>query len=177
MNINQNRSLQIEKTRATWCFRRNNAKSLEIIVVSTFCVVRNFFVKSGKYVESRVISRHGLKPWLEAIFSGANLPEFVEPTANVTVTVGRDAVLTCIVDNLEGHKVRIDFSHCKFSDHKGIVHKYKGASINYVIYGIFVFFFLHFFLIKRPKNFESSKFRSYFSFVFNKRPKHMWFKF
>lgn len=32
-------------------------------------------------------------------------PRFAEPIPNVTVTVGRDALLACVVDNLKGFKV------------------------------------------------------------------------
>jgi hypothetical protein len=33
------------------------------------------------------------------------LPRFAEPILNVTVTIGRDALLACLVDNLRGYKV------------------------------------------------------------------------
>lgn len=32
-------------------------------------------------------------------------PKFAEPIPNVTVTVGRDALLACVVDNLQNYKV------------------------------------------------------------------------
>jgi hypothetical protein len=35
----------------------------------------------------------------------ALLPRFAEPIPNVTVTIGRDALLACVVDNLQGFKV------------------------------------------------------------------------
>ncbi|CAG9798388.1 unnamed protein product [Chironomus riparius] len=35
----------------------------------------------------------------------ANFPRFAEPIPNITVTVGRDALLACVVDNLKGYKV------------------------------------------------------------------------
>ncbi|CRK94267.1 CLUMA_CG007782, isoform A [Clunio marinus] len=34
----------------------------------------------------------------------ANFPRFAEPIPNITVTVGRDALLACVVDNLKGYK-------------------------------------------------------------------------
>jgi hypothetical protein len=37
--------------------------------------------------------------------SEALLPRFAEPIPNVTVTIGRDALLACVVDNLQGFKV------------------------------------------------------------------------
>lgn len=33
------------------------------------------------------------------------MPRFAEPIPNVTVSVGRDALLACVVDNLRGFKV------------------------------------------------------------------------
>lgn len=35
----------------------------------------------------------------------ADLPKFGEPLQNVTVPVGREAVLQCVVDNLQTYKV------------------------------------------------------------------------
>ncbi len=42
--------------------------------------------------------------------SAAFTPSFAEPVPNVTVVAGKDAVLPCIVDNLEHFKVRV--LHC-----------------------------------------------------------------
>ena len=39
--------------------------------------------------------------------SAAFTPSFAEPVPNVTVVAGKDAVLPCIVDNLEHFKVRV----------------------------------------------------------------------
>ena len=43
----------------------------------------------------------------ENLFSsvGASVPEFIYPIDNITVAAGRDAQFTCVVNNLEGHKV------------------------------------------------------------------------
>ena len=35
----------------------------------------------------------------------ASVPEFIYPIDNITVAAGRDAQFTCVVNNLEGHKV------------------------------------------------------------------------
>lgn len=43
---------------------------------------------------------------INRIFAEANFPRFAEPIPNITVTVGRDALLACVVDNLKGYKVR-----------------------------------------------------------------------
>ena len=36
-------------------------------------------------------------------------PKFAEPIPNVTVTVGRDALLACVVDNLGNYKVSSEY--------------------------------------------------------------------
>lgn len=38
-------------------------------------------------------------------FTELGLPRFAEPIPNITVTVGRDALLACVVENLKGYKV------------------------------------------------------------------------
>jgi hypothetical protein len=38
-------------------------------------------------------------------FNHEAFPRFAEPIPNVTVTVGRDALLACVVDNLRAFKV------------------------------------------------------------------------
>ena len=42
------------------------------------------------------------------VFSvGADLPKFAEPIPNVTAAIGRDALLVCLIDNLQNYKVII----------------------------------------------------------------------
>jgi hypothetical protein len=40
-------------------------------------------------------------------FPIADIPKFGAPIQNVTVPVGREAVLSCVVDNLQTYKVGI----------------------------------------------------------------------
>ena len=44
----------------------------------------------------------------------ASVPEFIYPIDNITVAAGRDAQFTCVVNNLEGHKV--GFLSSQFAD-------------------------------------------------------------
>lgn len=37
--------------------------------------------------------------------SELSFPRFAEPIPNITVTIGRDALLGCVVDNLKNYKV------------------------------------------------------------------------
>ncbi|MPC71559.1 hypothetical protein E2C01_065837 [Portunus trituberculatus] len=41
------------------------------------------------------------------------LPRFIEDVPNITVTVGRDALLPCTVEQLKGYKILLDFSRSK----------------------------------------------------------------
>ena len=47
------------------------------------------------------------KTYLKCIskIAEANFPRFAEPIPNITVTIGRDALLACVVDNLKNYKV------------------------------------------------------------------------
>lgn len=40
------------------------------------------------------------------LLGGAFQPEFAAPIANLTVPLGRDAMLTCLVEYLGGYRVR-----------------------------------------------------------------------
>lgn len=42
---------------------------------------------------------------MDFFFSFADLPKFGERLQNITVPVGRDALLICVVDNLQTYKV------------------------------------------------------------------------
>ena len=44
----------------------------------------------------------------------ASVPEFIYPIDNITVAAGRDAQFTCVVNNLEGHKVGFTFDFVTF---------------------------------------------------------------
>ncbi|CAG9579787.1 unnamed protein product [Danaus chrysippus] len=60
-------------------------------------------------------------------------PRFAEPIPNVTVTVGRDALLACVVDNLRGFKVawvRMD-TQTILSIHHNIITQNKRISLSY----------------------------------------------
>ncbi|KAH9628590.1 hypothetical protein HF086_010324 [Spodoptera exigua] len=60
-------------------------------------------------------------------------PRFAEPIPNVTVTVGRDALLACVVDNLRGFKVawvRMD-TQTILSIHHNIITQNARISLSY----------------------------------------------
>ncbi|XP_028176191.1 lachesin-like isoform X1 [Ostrinia furnacalis] len=60
-------------------------------------------------------------------------PRFVEPVPNVTVTVGRDALLACVVEDLRGYKVawvRVD-TQTILSIHHNIITQNPRISLSY----------------------------------------------
>ncbi|XP_066994719.2 lachesin-like [Anabrus simplex] len=63
----------------------------------------------------------------------AALPRFAEPIPNVTVTIGRDALLACVVDNLRGYKVawvRVD-TQTILSIHHNVITQNPRISLSY----------------------------------------------
>ncbi|KAM3967129.1 lachesin [Aphomia sociella] len=77
---------------------------------------------------------------LLVVFSGYAIPSdeslfprFVEPVPNVTVTVGRDALLACVVEDLRGYKVawvRVD-TQTILSIHHNIITQNPRISLSY----------------------------------------------
>ncbi|VEN43681.1 unnamed protein product, partial [Callosobruchus maculatus] len=60
-------------------------------------------------------------------------PRFLEPILNVTVTIGRDAVLACVVENLRGYKVawvRVD-TQTILSIHHNVITQNPRISLSY----------------------------------------------
>ncbi|KAH8238975.1 hypothetical protein KR038_011392, partial [Drosophila bunnanda] len=63
----------------------------------------------------------------------SDFPRFAEPIANVTVSVGRDALLACVVENLKGYKVawvRVD-TQTILSIHHNVISQNNRISLTY----------------------------------------------
>ncbi|XP_050313359.1 lachesin-like [Anthonomus grandis grandis] len=70
---------------------------------------------------------------LNGDFARDALPRFTEPIPNVTVTVGRDALLACVVDNLKSCKVawvRVD-TQTILSIHHNVITQNPRISVSY----------------------------------------------
>lgn len=66
-------------------------------------------------------------------FIDADMPRFAEPIANVTVSIGRDALLACVVENLKGYKVawvRVD-TQTILSIHHNVISQNNRISLTY----------------------------------------------
>ncbi|CAH1121490.1 unnamed protein product [Ceutorhynchus assimilis] len=90
-----------------------------------------FFGVFGRHV--RNIESNGISVLNGADFNQDALPRFTEPIPNVTVTVGRDALLACVVDNLRGFKVawvRVD-TQTILSIHHNVITQNPRISLSY----------------------------------------------
>lgn len=67
------------------------------------------------------------------ILADSDFPRFAEPIANVTVSVGRDALMACVVENLKGYKVawvRVD-TQTILSIHHNVISQNSRISLTY----------------------------------------------
>ncbi|XP_069688999.1 lachesin-like isoform X3 [Periplaneta americana] len=86
---------------------------------------------SGRRI--RNLETNGISTAIEEFTNEALLPRFAEPIPNVTVTIGRDALLACVVDNLRGYKVawvRVD-TQTILSIHHNVITQNPRISLSY----------------------------------------------
>ncbi|XP_048526410.1 neurotrimin isoform X2 [Dendroctonus ponderosae] len=101
-----------------------------VFVVST-AHSGGYFGAYGRHV--RNIEPNGISVLNGADSNQDSLPRFTEPVLNVTVTVGRDALLACVVDNLKGFKVawvRVD-TQTILSIHHNVITQNPRISLSY----------------------------------------------
>ncbi|XP_073823706.1 dpr-interacting protein kappa isoform X2 [Musca autumnalis] len=97
-----------------------------IILLSTVSVTATPEIPSkGKHSHSNDKSR--------ASVEDDDMPRFAEPVANVTVSLGRDALLACVVENLKNYKVawvRVD-TQTILSIHHNVIIQNNRISLTY----------------------------------------------
>ncbi|KAJ8682158.1 hypothetical protein QAD02_017950, partial [Eretmocerus hayati] len=86
------------------------------------------------HFHGKTSNHHGLRDAFGASNdSDSTLPVFTEPIHNVTVSVGRDALLSCVVDNLRYFKVawvRVD-TQTILSIHHNVITQNPRVSLSY----------------------------------------------
>jgi len=100
------------------------------LVASALCICW-IAVVSGRRI--RNLESNGIPTAIEEFANEALLPRFAEPIPNVTVTIGRDALLACVVDNLRGYKVawvRVD-TQTILSIHHNVITQNPRISLSY----------------------------------------------
>lgn len=81
----------------------------------------------------RNLESNGIPTSIEEFNNEGLFPRFAEPIPNVTVSVGRDALLACVVDNLRGYKVawvRVD-TQTILSIHHNVITQNPRISLSY----------------------------------------------
>ncbi|XP_070156424.1 neurotrimin isoform X7 [Polyergus mexicanus] len=102
--------------------------SLIRIIVSAIYVVAQVLLVRPSLVEGRQA-----RNLLPSHHHDADLPRFAEEIQNVTVSVGRDALLACVVDNLRHYKVawvRVD-TQTILSIHQNVITQNPRISLTY----------------------------------------------
>lgn len=81
-------------------------------MAETFTILIEFLLIAFKFNEPFPLSFNVLQFLCPFFFSKTelNLPRFAEPIPNITVTIGKDALLACVVDNLKSY--RVSQAHC-----------------------------------------------------------------
>ncbi|XP_025986410.1 lachesin isoform X2 [Solenopsis invicta] len=106
--------------------------SLIRIIVSAIYVVAQVFLARPTLVEGRQ-ARNLLLGQTSGHHHDSELPRFAEEIQNVTVSVGRDALLACVVDNLRHYKVawvRVD-TQTILSIHQNVITQNPRITLSY----------------------------------------------
>ncbi|XP_039152703.1 hemicentin-1 isoform X3 [Drosophila simulans] len=87
------------------------------------------------YIDSKLqdLSKHTRLDTQQTAQEDSDFPRFAEPIANVTVSVGRDALMACVVENLKGYKVawvRVD-TQTILSIHHNVISQNSRISLTY----------------------------------------------
>ncbi|XP_065356383.1 matrix-remodeling-associated protein 5 [Calliphora vicina] len=89
-------------------FSAPTAKSIETSLANATVLhfMESYSMSSRLMARFRVASKHmHMGDKSHTSLDESDMPRFAEPVANVTVSVGRDALLACVVENLKGYKV------------------------------------------------------------------------
>ncbi|XP_011701429.1 PREDICTED: lachesin isoform X4 [Wasmannia auropunctata] len=107
--------------------------SLIRIIVSAIYVVAQVLLARPSLVEGRQARNLGLPGQTSGHHHDSELPRFAEEIQNVTVSVGRDALLACVVDNLRHYKVawvRVD-TQTILSIHQNVITQNPRITLSY----------------------------------------------
>ncbi|XP_018913193.2 lachesin isoform X1 [Bemisia tabaci] len=97
------------------------------ILMSAMIIDTSAFGKKARNIETNGIGKD------EEDSNDDLMPRFAEPIPNVTVTIGRDALLVCVVENLKGFKVawvRVD-TQTILSIHHNVITQNPRVSLSY----------------------------------------------
>ncbi|EDV58651.1 hemicentin-1 [Drosophila erecta] len=109
-----------------------NARQLAITIIATAAVTM-LMTATPTLAEIPSKGKHTRLDTQQTAQEESDFPRFAEPIANVTVSVGRDALMACVVENLKGYKVawvRVD-TQTILSIHHNVISQNNRISLTY----------------------------------------------
>ncbi|XP_051858479.1 lachesin isoform X2 [Drosophila albomicans] len=107
--------------------------AIALIINAVSVVVLLMMTASPTLAEIPSKGKHSRVDTQQTAQEEADMPRFAEPIANVTVSIGRDALLACVVENLKGYKVawvRVD-TQTILSIHHNVISQNNRISLTY----------------------------------------------
>ncbi|XP_039482895.1 hemicentin-1 isoform X1 [Drosophila santomea] len=109
-----------------------NVRQLAIAIIATAAVTM-LMTATPTLAEIPSKGKHTRLDTQQTAHEDSDFPRFAEPIANVTVSVGRDALMACVVENLKGYKVawvRVD-TQTILSIHHNVISQNSRISLTY----------------------------------------------
>ncbi|XP_043641987.1 hemicentin-1 [Drosophila teissieri] len=109
-----------------------NVRQLAIKIIATAAVAM-LMTATPTLAEIPSKGKHTRLDTQQTAQEDSDFPRFAEPIANVTVSVGRDALMACVVENLKGYKVawvRVD-TQTILSIHHNVISQNSRISLTY----------------------------------------------
>ncbi|XP_037707950.1 uncharacterized protein LOC119546015 isoform X1 [Drosophila subpulchrella] len=109
-----------------------NVRQLAIAIIATAAVTM-LMTATPTLAEIPTKGKHTRLDSQQTAQDDSDFPRFAEPIANVTVSVGRDALMACVVENLKGYKVawvRVD-TQTILSIHHNVISQNSRISLTY----------------------------------------------
>ncbi|XP_016962009.1 hemicentin-1 isoform X2 [Drosophila biarmipes] len=109
-----------------------NVRQLAIAIIATAAVTM-LMTAAPTLAEIPTKGKHTRLDSQQTAQDESDFPRFAEPIANVTVSVGRDALMACVVENLKGYKVawvRVD-TQTILSIHHNVISQNSRISLTY----------------------------------------------
>ncbi|KMY90142.1 hemicentin-1 isoform X2 [Drosophila simulans] len=109
-----------------------NVRQLAITIIATAAVTM-LMTATPTLAEIPSKGKHTRLDTQQTAQEDSDFPRFAEPIANVTVSVGRDALMACVVENLKGYKVawvRVD-TQTILSIHHNVISQNSRISLTY----------------------------------------------
>ncbi|XP_075149936.1 dpr-interacting protein kappa [Haematobia irritans] len=113
---------------------RTMSVAMHFVLIAVSCIICLLTVSVSAYPEIPSKGKHShANDKSHTSLEDLDMPRFAEPVANVTVSLGRDALLACVVENLKNYKVawvRVD-TQTILSIHHNVIIQNNRISLTY----------------------------------------------